>query len=235
MVAMHDVQIGYAPQQAVAQIDVWRIYPGQLWALCGDNGTGKTSLVRTLVGLQRALAGELTRAPGLRMAYVAQSQAVANDAPVRVWDRLVGGLEQGWSFLRPWASKPNAIAALVEKFELSAFLQEPYQHLSQGQKQRVDIARALLARPDLLVLDEPSSGMDFANERAAFAVLADMVKAEHLALVMVAHHLPALWHVATHWAVLFRATDTMLQGPKDMMAAHPKFQARYQHLLLDAV
>lgn len=237
LLELHDVDIGYLPQQPVARIDAWHIRPGEIWALCGDNGTGKTSLVRTLVGLQPALSGQITQAPRIRMAYVAQNQAVANDAPVRVWDRLAGGIEQGWSFLRPVpsAGQQAKIYALAEKFELTKLLQAPYQHLSQGQKQRVDMARALLAHPQVLVLDEPSSGMDFTRERAAFAALAHRVHTEQLALVMVAHHLPALWQVATHWAVLLGDGQTMRHGTKDQMAQDPKFRARYQHLLSEVV
>ena len=131
----------------IHDIDV-SIAPGEVVTVIGPNGAGKTTLVRALIGLTTPDAGRITRRDKLTIGYVPQSLAIDATLPLTV-RRLM-------TLLRP--ASLDMIRASLAETEVEHLLDQPVQTLSGGEFQRVLLARALMHRPDLLILDEPVQG-----------------------------------------------------------------------------
>lgn len=180
----------------------WRIEPGRHWALLGANGSGKTTLLKVITGYEWPSAGEvavLGRRFGdcdlreLRKAVGWVSSAVLNQFPAHntALDVVASGLDASIGLYRDfspgeWAAARSALA----RMESDRLASQPYRLLSQGEQQRVLIARALVNRPALLILDEPCAGLDpAARER----FLADLERLSRQAnaptMIMVTHHI----------------------------------------------
>jgi len=160
---------------------------GEFWCVLGRNGVGKTTLSRTLLGLWPAVGGRLLTG-STRLAYLPQRASFDELYPMSACDVVAMGAERGLSFLRArrrdeLASVDRALAAL----ELSEFAQHRYRDLSEGQKQRVLLARLGAARPELAFLDEPTSAMDARAEARAYDYLKVLCKEQGLGLFLVTH------------------------------------------------
>lgn len=179
------LEIGYS-RALFAPLDL-RIHSGELVCLLGRNGAGKTTLVRTLLGLVSPVAGRLTLAPALRRAYLAQRANFDELYPMSARDVIAMGTERGVSFLRPRPRTIAAVEAVIERFQLEELGSRRYRDLSEGQKQRVLLARALAAAPRFAVLDEPTSALDRLAEASAYDALANLRTMHDAAVVLVTH------------------------------------------------
>jgi zinc transport system ATP-binding protein len=192
--------VGYDGKPLLPRIDSLAIEPGQAWCVLGRNGAGKTTLLRTLTGLLPPVSGELLRSPHLRLGYVPQRSDVDVLVPWRVQDLVASGADRGWGFL-PWGRgrrETHAIARLLDELDLTGLAQHPYRSLSEGQKQRVLLARGLVSAPTLLVLDEPTASMDIENERAVFRHLERIKRELGVALLFITHDLEHAARLASH-------------------------------------
>lgn len=228
------VLVGFDATLLMPPVD-WRIARGEVWALVGDNGSGKTTLLRTLLGLHKTRGGTVTSGAQIAIAYMAQRQGLDAAVPMRVIDYVAGGAEQGWSFLR-WgavAAVRSRALALAETLGFVALLKRPVHALSEGQKQRVALGRALMTRPDMLVLDEPTSAMDMATESDLLARLGELAQTDGMAILVVGHHLPALLRAATHWAWARGTHAGLVTGPRAALLNDAAFMARYGAVCLD--
>ena len=155
------------------------IVPGEIVTVVGPNGSGKSSLVKALIGALDPAGGRVHRRVGLRVGYVPQS--LAGDAALPITVRRFLSLPERRSADEIGAALRSAGAEGLEDQQLSA--------LSGGQRQRVLLARAIAGRPDLLVLDEPTAGLDQPGV-AAFYRLIERVRAETgCAVLLVSHDL----------------------------------------------
>lgn len=226
--------VGYARAPLLPAVSL-ELRPGEFWALVGRNGGGKTTLLRSLLGLLPPIAGEVRRRPGLRVGYVSQRAVVDGSVPARVIDLVRGGLDVGWSFLQPL--RPfrlrDAVARAMRDADVLSLAERPFVELSEGQKQRALLARALASDPELLVLDEPTSAMDLAAERATFALLEELRRTRQVALAVVGHHLPILLGHATHVALLDRDTELAIAGPAQELLHAPAFTDRHPGLAIE--
>ena len=169
------------------------IETGEHTAILGPNGSGKSTLMRGILGLLPPLAGSVERRAGLRIGYVPQRETLDPLYPLSGADVVMMGAARD---LRPWqrvrkADLERARAAL-EACTASGFAAQRYAALSGGQRQRVLLARALATDPELLLLDEPTAGVDPEAERSLLDLLADVAHARQLAVWMVTHHLHAV-------------------------------------------
>lgn len=175
---------------------------GEVVALLGANGSGKSTLVRACLGIVPIASGAvrlfdepLARAPWPRIGYVPQRQAAATGVPTTALEvvragALSDGMRRGLLAGR-W--RPASRAAALEALgvmDLAEVANQPVQELSGGQHQRVLIARALVRRPDLLVLDEPTTGIDLATINAFVATIARM-RAAGTSVLVVLHETEA--------------------------------------------
>jgi zinc transport system ATP-binding protein len=166
------------------------LLPGEITTIIGPNGAGKTTLLKLLLGLLRPTEGEIRRRPGLRVGYMPQRLQIDPVLPITV-SRLMT--------LTVRRSRSDVEAALSET-GVSHLATAPAQSLSGGELQRVLLARALLADPDLLVLDEPVQGVDFAGEAALYDLIGGLRRRRGCGAVMVSHDLH----------VVMAATDRVL-------------------------
>ncbi|MCC2313348.1 metal ABC transporter ATP-binding protein [Cellulomonas xiejunii] len=166
-----DVQVTLGGQPIVRGVDL-TVPTGQVLALLGANGSGKSTLVRALLGVVPHVAGSVRLlgaplgpdVPWQRVGYVPQRMAAAGGVPTTALEVVVSGMLHGRRLRPPRDRRPRALAAL-EALGVADLQDRRVQELSGGQQQRVLIARALVREPALLVLDEPTSGIDLPTQR----------------------------------------------------------------------
>lgn len=193
----------------------FRIGPGEIVTVLGPNGSGKSTLIRALIGLEPLDAGSVVRQPSLRIGYVPQRLHVDAALPMTVR-----------RFLSLPRRVPEAEAArALERTGVAGLEGRQVAALSGGQLQRVLLARALLARPEILILDEPTQGLDQPGE-AAFYQLIEEVRAETgAAVLMVSHDLH----------VVMRASDRVVclnghvccEGAPQIVSEAPAYRALF--------
>ncbi len=152
---------------------------GEIVTVIGPNGAGKTTLLKLLLGLLKPCAGRVRRRDRLAVGYLPQRLQIDPVLPITV-ARLMT-----LTVRRP---RPK-IGAALDEVGVAGLIDAPVQALSGGELQRVLLARALLLEPDLLVLDEPVQGVDFAGEAALYELIAGLRDARGCGVVMVSHDL----------------------------------------------
>ncbi len=192
LLQLEDADFGYEGRAVVHGASL-AIHAGEFVVLVGSNGSGKSTLMRGILGLLPPLAGCVERRAGLRIGYVPQRETLDPLYPLSAADVVRMGAARD---LRPWqtlrrAERDRAHAALAA-CGASDFAARRYAALSGGQRQRVLLARALATGPELLLLDEPTAGVDPAAERALLDLLGDLAHGQQLAVWMVTHHLHAI-------------------------------------------
>ena len=223
------LRIGYHGKALLPPLD-FEVRVGEMWAIIGRNGSGKTTLLRTLLGLLPRLGGELERRDSsCAVGYVPQRLELDLGTPMRCLDVVRGGLDLGWSFLDPLVPRKARarVAQALQDTDTTAFADRQFVTLSEGQKQRVLMARALVSNPSLLVLDEPTSAMDAVAEEDAFALVARLQAARGLGVMVVAHHLAVLARRATHLVYLDADCGLVVAGPVESVARNATFVEHY--------
>ena len=170
----------YGDKVAVNGLDI-QIERGSFTAILGPNGAGKSTTIQMLIGLLKPTSGQICYAEKLRLGVVFQNSVL--DARLTVLENLTIRAQQ-------YKEMPaGRIERLVSQLGLSAFVKQPYGTLSGGQKRRVDIARALLNSPDLLFLDEPTTGLDIQTRESIWSLLKQIQKEEKMTIVLTTHYL----------------------------------------------
>ena len=170
----------YGDKVAVNGLDI-QIERGSFTAILGPNGAGKSTTIQMLIGLLRPTSGQICYAEKLKLGVVFQNSVL--DARLTVLENLTIRAKQ---YKEMTAGR---IERLVSQLGLSAFAKQPYGTLSGGQKRRVDIARALLNSPDLLFLDEPTTGLDIQTRESIWSLLKQIQKEEQMTIVLTTHYL----------------------------------------------
>ena len=154
---------------------------GTFNAILGPNGAGKSTTISMLIGLQQPTQGEIIYEPGTKIGVVFQTSVL--DEMLTVRENLIIRAKQYKGL------KPNRVSDLIDRLGLSAFQKQKYGTLSGGQKRRVDIARALLHGPDLLFLDEPTTGLDIQTRKSIWDLLYQLQREEGMTVVLTTHYL----------------------------------------------
>ena len=192
--------VSFAYQGAPVLRDIsFKVYPGEFIGLIGPNGGGKTTLLKLILGFLKPYKGkilfsqELSSAhshSNLAIAYVPQSIRFDRDFPISVEEVVLSGLLSKLPWYGRFSQKErHAANEALEKMGLLHFSQSPFGTLSGGQAQRVLIARALVSRPQLLLLDEPTASVDSQAEADIHAILKELKG--QMAILMVTHDLKA--------------------------------------------
>ena len=192
MLQLRDVSLGYDGRVVLEGVSL-SIERGEFLALLGPNGAGKTTLLRGLLGLIPVVAGRieygfdrLARPPG----YVPQRDTLDPIFPLTVFEVVLMGTYARLAPLQKVGRRERQLAALcLEQVGLAHLAARPFWALSGGQKQRVLIARALAGEPEILLLDEPTSGVDPGATSAIMDLLARLNHERGLTVVLVSHHL----------------------------------------------
>jgi zinc transport system ATP-binding protein len=218
-VRLRAADIGYGDVPIVRRAEL-TIRVGEAVAVLGANGSGKTTLARGVLGLAAVLGGSVEvlgatvgrlRDRG-RVGYVPQRHTVSGAVPATVREVVtVGRLARRGLFQRLRSADRRAVADAVEAVGLGDRLDDPVATLSGGQQRRVLVARALAAEPELLIMDEPTAGVDAASQEALGGVLAG-VAARGTTLLVVTHEITPLSDVL-HRAVVVDHGRITFDGP----------------------
>lgn len=213
IVELHNVTMGYGKRPVLKGLD-WRLAPGQVIGLLGRNGAGKTSVLEALLGLRDIQGGDvrlfgepldgLSNANRARIGYVPQSSDLFEGFTA---EQLLAYFK---SFYPRWDEVK--VNKLLKQWDVPRG--QVIGGLSGGQKQRLSIIRALAHEPDLLILDEPVSGLDPVGRREFLRELVDQVLDRGTAVVLSTHILSDLERVAFNVAFL-RDGRIGVQGPLD--------------------
>jgi zinc/manganese transport system ATP-binding protein len=209
------------------------VAPGEFLAVLGPNGAGKSTLLKTLLGLVPATSGRVRvagRRPGVGshdIGYLPQRRSFDPGLPVRGIDVVRLGLDgDRWGIpLRRTGPVRDRLEQLLDLVGAADLAERRIGQLSGGEQQRLLIAQALARRPRLLLLDEPLDSLDLANQAAIAGLIADLSRAEQLAVLIVAHDVnPVLPYVDR---VLYLAGGHAVVGAPDVVITGPTLSALY--------
>jgi len=214
LIAARGLTVRHGGQTVLAGVD-FAIAKGEIVTVVGPNGSGKSTLLKALIGLEKAAEGQVTRAPGLRIGYVPQRLHLDPRLPMTV---------RRFLSLPARASDADAAAALT-RVGVPGLEARAMSALSGGQFQRVLLARALLARPEILILDEPTQGLDQPGVAAFYRLIEEVRGETGVAVLMVSHDLH----------VVMSATDRVVclnghvccEGTPRVVSAAPEYRALF--------
>jgi ABC-type Mn2+/Zn2+ transport system ATPase subunit len=203
-VEVRDLHVAFGGLPVLRGVDM-RVPQGQIVALIGPNGSGKTTLLRCLLGLQKFSQGDIRifgerdlKKVLPRIGYVPQRLALERSFILSVREFLALRLRETQHWF--WCSHKQLderIRPALANIGVEGLLDRPIAQLSGGQLQRVLIAFALLRRPDLLLLDEPTAGVDTPGEKTFYDLIADVQRQHKLTVILVSHDLSMVYSHAS--------------------------------------
>lgn len=203
-VEVADVSFSYAPGVPVLEHVSLAVAAGEFVAVAGPNGGGKTTLLRLVLGLERPASGTVRvfgeppgrRAPLRRIGYLPQRARLGGEAPVTVREVVSAGRLGPSGMLGPLRRHDReAVARAIDTVGLSARADTALRALSGGMQQRAFIAKALASEPALLVLDEPTTGVDAASQESLAQLLGALRRDLAVTILYVSHEFGAVEHV----------------------------------------
>ena len=199
-IVCENASLGYDGKPIVTGLN-FTVNAGDYLCIVGENGSGKSTLMKTILNLTPPLAGSIYM-EGLKptqIGYLPQQTQVQRDFPASVLEIVLSGFQgqRGW---RPFYTKEEkaTASANLKKLGLEGFERRCYRELSGGQQQRVLLARALCAAGELLILDEPVTGLDPAAAQELYRTLEYLNKQEGIAIVAVTHDIRSALRYADH-------------------------------------
>jgi zinc/manganese transport system ATP-binding protein len=234
--SMELVTCGYWRQPVFRDVTL-KLRAGQLAGLVGPTASGKTTLLKALLGLVRPWQGtvrvfgaSVTRARRACIGYVPQLETLDWQFPVTAEQVVLMGAYRGMSWL-PWcrASERWAVYQLMERLGIAECIGHHIRELSGGQQQRVFLARALLGNPRLLILDEPTVGVDLKTQHDILHLL-ESLSEQGITILLTTHDLNA---VAAHlpWLICFNR-GVIAQGPPELVFTPDILRATYASEML---
>ena len=206
-----DVTLGYE-NKVVAKNLNFKIDQGDYLCVVVENGTGKSTLIKTLLGLIKPLNGEvIANVQGKNhkgVGYLPQQTQAQKDFPASVWEVVLSGVLNNDHRCPFYNKKDKAEAEKnMEKLNILDLKKRCYRELSGGQQQRVLLARALCATDSVLILDEPVTGLDPAASMEFYETIKDLNKKENVTIIMVSHDIKNALNYATHILHLEQEND----------------------------
>jgi zinc transport system ATP-binding protein len=221
--------IGHRGRALLPPIDL-SIRRGRVLAVLGRNGAGKSTFVNTLLGFLPAVAGQLHRSrPAPRLAYMVQAATLDPTVPVRAREVAAWGGLRGWSFLVPRRHRALRAAACagLAAADATPLADAFVRDLSEGQRQRVLLARLLAADGDIMVLDEPTAAMDAVAEQNTMALLRTWSRDRGMAVVLITHLLGLVRRYADEALYLDRDDGVAVADTPRAIFRHPTFRRQY--------
>ncbi|MGG3840564.1 ATP-binding cassette domain-containing protein [Paenibacillus thiaminolyticus] len=218
-------QIRFQREERTILNDInWCVNPGEHWVLLGRNGSGKTTLLELITAYQFPSSGTVrvlghtygqcdVREVRQRIGYISQSLVEKLTLRDPVWEVVATG---AFAWLRFYQEIPNEVKErahqLLEEFHLGRLADQPLAVCSQGERKKIMLARALMGDPELLIMDEPCSGLDIYEREKLLQDMA-LLSGRELGIVYVTHHSEEIIPLFTHVALLHEGR-MVATGPK---------------------
>lgn len=214
LISAQNLSVRFGGDEVLSHISL-SIEPGEIVTILGPNGSGKSTLLRALLGILPPAQGSVSRAPGLRLGYVPQKLAIDRTMPMTV---------RRFLSLPKRVSDVEASAALA-RVSLPELAARQMASLSGGQFQRVLLARALLSKPQLLILDEPTQGLDQPGEAAFYRLIEEVRRETGAAVLMVSHDLHVV--MAASDRVICLNGHICCEGTPRVVSNAPEYRALF--------
>ncbi len=186
--------LGYDGHEIVHNLN-FSVEKGDYFCIVGENGSGKTTLMKTILGLQPAFKGKVETGDNLKnngIGYLPQQTRVQRDFPASVWEIVLSGCQNKGKFHPFYNKKDKALAEeSIKKMGIEDLKKRCYRELSGGQQQRVLLARALCAASDILLLDEPVTGLDPKVTEELYRLILEINKKYNITIIMISHDIQA--------------------------------------------
>lgn len=214
LISASHICVGFGGPEVLHDVSL-RIEPGEIVTIVGPNGSGKSTLLRALLGIVPPVSGRVSRAPGLRIGYVPQRIDLDHSLPMTV---------------RRFLSLPTRVsdheaAAALARVGLPDVERKQMSDLSGGQMQRVLLARALLSSPHVLVLDEPTQGLDQPGEASFYRLIEEVRSMTGAAVLMVSHDLHVV--MAASDRVICLNGHICCEGAPRVVSSAPEYRALF--------
>ncbi|MHA3104380.1 zinc ABC transporter ATP-binding protein ZnuC [Acinetobacter sp. ANC 3791] len=211
LISLQKIYVRIDDREILKQVD-FELHSNEIVTLIGPNGAGKSTLIKVLLGIVKPTSGKILKDSGLKFAYVPQKFNPSHSLPLRVRDLLA--LEACDA-----TTKQQVIAETgIEKLQ-----DAKVQQLSGGERQRVLLARALLRKPQVLVLDEPMQGLDIQSEAELYEYVRSLPERYGCAVLMVSHDLQ--WVMQGTHRVVCLNKHICCSGSPENVQQHPEYQA----------
>lgn len=211
LIQLKNIYVQIDEREILKNVD-FELQPNEIVTLIGPNGAGKSTLVKIVLGILKPNQGQVIRAKHLKFSYVPQKFNPSHSLPLRVKDLLA--LEKCDLETKQKILKETGIEKLQDS---------KVQQLSGGEKQRVLLARALLRKPNVLVLDEPMQGLDIQSEAELYEYVRSLPKKYGCAVIMVSHDLQ--WVMQGTHRVVCLNKHICCSGLPENVQQHPEYQA----------
>jgi zinc transport system ATP-binding protein len=214
LVALDRVAVSFGTRGVLDEIAL-SLHAGEIVTVIGPNGAGKTTLIRVVLGLVRPTAGAVRRRPGLRIGYMPQTVDIERTLPLTVRRFLALGPRRD----------DARVAAVLDEVGAPRLVDRSVHELSGGERKRMLLARALLADPDLLVLDEPTANVDVAGQGEFYDIIGRLRDRRRCGVLLVSHDL-YLVMAATDIVVCLNR-HICCSGQPDTIGRHPEYLALF--------
>ena len=200
-ITVRDLSLAYEGKCVFENLN-FTVSSGQYLCIVGANGSGKSTLVKALLGLKAPSAGSIEFAEKLReggVGYLPQQTPVQRDFPASVREIVLSGCLNRHTFRPFYSAADRALAQeKMEKLGILTLAEHSYRDLSGGMQQRVLLARALCATRAMLLLDEPTAGLDPNATHEMYELIASLNREQGVTVIMVTHDFPAAVKYASH-------------------------------------
>ena len=214
LIEVRDVAIGYFNEGFLKSINL-SIERGDFWGIIGPNGGGKSTLIKTILGLIPQVSGRIDYRDNTVLGYVPQTEIFDRIFSVSVYEIVMMGRYGRIPFgRRPGQSDREIVDDSLDKLEISHLKNRPFRSLSGGEKQRALLARAIAATPDILVLDEPTASVDVRGETEILEHVERVREESKLTVLMVSHFLNTVSRFADHVMVIDKDNGIFKAGIK---------------------
>ncbi|MFT7107916.1 MAG: zinc transport system ATP-binding protein [Yoonia sp.] len=214
LVQVEDLSVRYGARTVLSRVSL-RVEPGEIVTIVGPNGSGKTSLLRAIIGAVKPIEGRILQGNGVKIGYVPQRLQIDETLPITVsrFLKLPGGvadvdIDQSLT----QAGVPDLAKAQLSK-------------LSGGQFQRVFLARALIGKPDLLLLDEATQGLDQRGSASFYQQIETVRQATGCAVLMISHELHVVMSASDR--VICLNGHVCCEGTPAVVASAPEYRALF--------
>lgn len=185
-ILLENATLGYG-RRAILQGLNLRVEPGDFLVIGGPNGGGKSTLLKSITGLIPLLDGKREVA-GVRFGYVPQQANAETPLPITAWEMVELGASAAFPpWQTVWGRARAFIRECLRECQAAEFARKPFAELSGGQRQRVLLARALATKPNVLILDEPTAGVDHETQQILARLLHNLSSEKRTSVVVVTH------------------------------------------------